>query len=94
MIRCKLVETINPDETQSGARVARAVAGESLSIGRAAEDDPLHRPDVPVLEHASVRRAEDGYLYLNAAGPVFVDQRAQTSVRLALGQRITLGPYD
>jgi len=34
MIRCKLVEYINPEATQSQARVDRAVAGEVLGLGR------------------------------------------------------------
>ena len=94
MIRCKLVETIHPDDTQVGARVGRAVSGETLSLGRAAACK-IFLPDPRVrLEHALIRRAEDGALYLDATGPVAVDQRAQSSVRLAVGQKITIGPYD
>ncbi|MEO7937865.1 MAG: cytochrome c3 family protein [Burkholderiaceae bacterium] len=94
MIRCKLVETIHPDETQVGARVGRAVSGEMLSLGRAAACK-IFLPDPRVrLEHATIRRAEDGALYLEATGPVAINQRAQTSVRLAVGQKITIGPYD
>ncbi len=94
MIRCKLVEYINPDATQSQARVDRAVAGEVLGLGRAASCK-IYLPDPRVrLEHASIHRAEDGFLYLEAAGPVFVNQRQQTTARLAVGQKITIGPYD
>ncbi|MFO1193518.1 MAG: cytochrome c3 family protein [Rhodoferax sp.] len=94
MIRCKLVEYTNPDASQTQARMDRAVAGEVLGIGRAASCR-IYLPDPRVrLEHAAIRRAEDGYLYLDAAGPVFVNQRAQTNVRLAVGQKITIGPYD
>ena len=94
MIRCKLVEYTNPDATQTQARVDRAVSGEVLGLGRAASCR-IYLPDPRVrLEHAAIRRAEDGHLYLEAAGPVFVNQRAQTDVRLAVGQKITIGPYD
>lgn len=94
MIRCKLVEFTNPDATQTQARVDRAVAGEVLGLGRAASCK-IYLPDPRVrLEHASIRRAEDGFLYLEAAGQVFVNQRAQSSVRLSRGQKITIGPYD
>ncbi len=94
MIRCKLVETIHPDDTQVGARVGRAVSGETLGLGRAAACK-IYLPDPRVrLDHALVRRAEDGFLYLEAAGPVTVNQKIQTSVRLAVGQHISIGPYD
>ncbi len=94
MIRCKLVEYVNPEATETQARVDRAVSGETLGLGRAASCK-IYLPDPRVrLEHASIRRAEDGFLYLEAAGPVFVDQRVQTNVRLAVGQKITIGPYD
>ena len=94
MIRCKLVEQIHPDATDLVARVDRAVIGEILSLGRAASCK-IYLPDPRVrLEHATIRRSEDGSLYLDAAGPVFVNQRAETTVRLALGQKITIGPYD
>lgn len=94
MIRCKLVEYTNPDATQSVARVDRAVSGETLSLGRAAACK-IYLPDPRVrLEHAWIRRAEDGLLYMEAAGPVLFNRHAQTSVRLAVGQKITIGPYD
>ena len=94
MIRCKLVEQVHPDATDAVARVDRAVTGEILGLGRAASCK-VYLPDPRVrLEHATIRRSEDGKLYLDAAGPVFVNQRAETTVRLALGQRITIGPYD
>jgi len=94
MIRCKLVQTIRPDDTQIGARVGRAVSGETLGIGRAAACK-IYLPDPRVrLEHAVIGRAEDGCLYLEATGPVTVNQKAQTRVRLAVGQHISIGPYD
>ena len=94
MIRCKLVEQVHPDATDAVARVDRAVSGETLDLGRAASCK-IYLPDPRVrLEHATIRRAEDGFLYLDAAGPVFVDRRSETTMRLALGQSITIGPYD
>lgn len=94
MIRCKLVETIHPDDTQIGARVGRAVSGEVLGLGRAAACK-IYLPDPRVrLEHAQIRRAEDGFLYLDATGPVTVDQQPQSRTRLIVGQHISIGPYD
>lgn len=94
MIRCKLVEYSNPDATQSLARVDRAVSGEALNLGRAAACK-IYLPDPRVrLEHAWIRRAEDGLLYLDCLGPVLVDQHSAPRVRLAVGQKITIGPYD
>ncbi len=94
MIRCKLVETIHPDETQIGALVGRAVSGEVLSLGRAAACK-IYLPDPRVrLEHALIRRAEDGLLYLESAGPVYINQKQHSSMRLAVGQKISVGPYD
>lgn len=94
MIRCKLIERAAVDSADSSARVDRAVTGEVLGMGRAAAAR-IYLPDPRVrLEHASIHRAEDGFLYIDAAGPVFVNQRAETRVRLAAGQIITLGPYD
>lgn len=94
MIRCKLLETVRPDDTQIGARVGRAVAGEALSLGRAAACK-IYLPDARVrLEHARIRRAEDGWLYLDATGPVLIDQQPRSSARLVVGQTISIGPYD
>ena len=94
MIRCKLVEQGGADADASSARVGRAVAGEVLDLGRAASSR-IYLPDPRVrLEHAKIHRAEDGFLYLEAIGPVLVNQRAETRVRMAVGQMITVGPYD
>ena len=82
MIRCKLIEYRSPDATQAVTRVGRAVTGETLPIGRAASSR-IYLPDPRIrLEHASIQRAEDGHLYLEASGPVLVDQRAATRLRL------------
>jgi Cytochrome c7 and related cytochrome c len=94
MIRCKLVETFRPDDTQIGARVGRAVSGDTLTLGRAAACK-IYLPDPRVrLEHACIRRAEDGWLYLDATGPVVIDQQPRSTARLVEGQTISIGPYD
>ena len=94
MIRCKLVEQTADDATPGAGKVGRAVSGETLTIGRAASCK-VYLPDPSIrLDHASIYRAEDGGLYLQATGPVFVDRQLQTRVRLAVGQSIALGPYS
>lgn len=94
MIRCKLIEQVQADAIDAHGRIDRAVTGEVLGLGRAASCK-IYLPDPRVrLEHAVIRRAEDGYLYLDAVGPVTVDGRAQTNARLAVGQTIAIGPYD
>lgn len=94
MIRCKLVEYVNPDATQTGARVDRAVSGDTLVLGRAAASK-IYLPDPRVrMEHARIRCAEDGALYLDALAPVQLNGRPENTVRLAVGQQITVGPYE
>ena len=94
MIRCKLVEQLRADANAGGGRIGRAVSGKSLTLGRAASCK-IYLPDPRVrLDHALIRRADDGHLYLDAIGPVFVNQRAETSVRLERGQTIGIGPFD
>lgn len=94
MIRCKLSEQVRADTIDGVRRVGRAVSGKSLSLGRAASSK-IYLPDPRVrLDHAAIRRADDGHLHLDAAGPVLVNQRAETSVRLVRGQTISIGPFD
>ena len=94
MIRCKLIENSLVGATQTTANVGRRVSGETLSIGRAASSK-IYVPDPSIrLDHASIHRAEDGYLYLHASGPVFVDQQLKTDCRLHVGQTIAMGPYS
>ena len=95
MIRCKLVESSVVGTSQGAtANVGRIVSGEALSIGRAASSK-VYVPDPSIrLEHASIYRAEDGFLYLHAMGPVSVNQQLQTDCRLELGQTIAIGPYS
>lgn len=94
MIRCTIVETTaQGDETAS--RVARATVSETLTLGRAAACK-IYLPAPQVrLEHASIRRSEDGYLLLEGTGgAVLVDGQLQDLVRLAQGQVILIGPFE
>jgi hypothetical protein len=94
MICCKLVEQSARDAPMGAGKVGRAVSGETLSMGRAASCK-VYMPDPSIrLDHASIIRAEDGGLYLQANGTVLVDQQPHTKIRLAVGQSIVLGPYQ
>jgi len=94
MIRCKLVEYCDPNATQVLIRVGRAVSGDMLTIGRAASSH-IYLPDPRVRrDHATIRRAGDGTLMIDARGPITVEQRTVTSIALAAGQKITIGPYE
>ena len=93
MIRCKLIERSVVGSALGTADVGRAVSGEALTIGRAASCK-VYLPDPSIrLDHASIQRAEDGFLYLQASGPVFIDQKLQASCKLEVGQSISIGPY-
>ena len=93
MIRCKLIERSVVGSALGTADVGRAVSGEALTIGRAASCK-VYLPDPSIrLDHASIQRGEDGFLYLQASGPVFVDQKLQASCKLEVGQSIAIGPY-
>lgn len=94
MIRCTIVET-TAQGGETASRVARATVSETLSLGRAAACK-IYLPAPQVrLEHASIRRAEDGFLILEGmGGTVQVDGRAVDLVRLAPGQVILIGPFE
>ena len=93
MIRCKLIERSVVGTTQGATHVGRSVSGETLTMGRGASCK-IYLPDPAIrLDHATIHRAEDGFLYLEAHGPVFVDQKPQTTCRLEVGQTLVLGPY-
>ncbi len=93
MIRCKIIETTRAD-ADAGSRTARAVESDALSFGRAAASK-IYLPDPRVrLNHASIERGEDGYLYVEGlGGPVLVDASAVQRVRVGEEQRIDVGPY-
>ncbi len=94
MIRCSIVET-TAQGGETASRVARATLSETLTLGRAA-GCKIYLPAPQVrLEHANIRRAEDGYLLLEGiGGTVLVDGEAQDLVRLAPGQVILIGPFE
>jgi hypothetical protein len=94
MIRCKLIELAGADSAVAGARTGRSVTAEALSIGRATSCK-IYIPDPTIrLDHAGIYRAEDGHLYLQASGPVFIEQKLQSKVRMQAGQLIVIGPYE
>ena len=94
MIRCKLIELAVTDGTTVASRTGRRVAGDVLSIGRATSCK-IYIPDPSIrLDHALIQRAEDGKLYLQASGPVYIDQKLQTRARIEVGQVIAIGPYS
>ncbi len=94
MIRCKLIELASADSAAAGSKTGRSVTGETLSVGRATSCK-IYIPDPSIrLDHASIYRAEDGHLYLQASGPVYIEQKLQSKVRLEAGQLIAIGPYE
>jgi hypothetical protein len=94
MIRCTIVET-TAQGGETASRVARATLSETLTLGRAAACK-IYLPAPQVrLEHASIRRSENGYLLLEGiGGAVLVDGQLQDLVRLALEQVILIGPFE
>ena len=94
MIRCKLIELAGADGAAAGVRAGRSVTGETLSFGRATSCK-IYIPDASIrLDHASIYRAEDGHLYLQASGPVYLEQKLQSKFQLEAGQLIVIGPYE
>ena len=77
------------------ARAEQAISVDFLRIGRGT-DCALHLPDPRVaLHHASIRSAENGALYIDAAdGLLMVDGSFQRSSRLEVNQQIVLGPFE
>lgn len=94
MIRCTIVET-TAQAGEAASRTARATVSETVTLGRAAACK-IYLPDPRVrLEHARMARGEDGYLYLEGVGgSVLVDGLAHDRIRLAVGQRLALGPFE
>lgn len=94
MIRCQLVR-VSRNRAGKAQRDASAVSGEPLRIGRGAEC-AIHLPDPRVsLHHASVRRREDGHLYLEAEGGALqAEGRPEQARRLLVGMVVGIGPYQ
>ena len=93
MIRCLLVQ-VTRNRAGKAQRDAATVSGETLGIGRGA-DCPIHLPDPRVsLHHATVRRRDDGQLYLEAEGNTLsVEGRYEQRLRLQPGLVVGIGPY-
>ncbi|MDO9052709.1 MAG: cytochrome c3 family protein [Gallionella sp.] len=94
MISCLLIHV---SRTSHGLPVRQAgvVSGETIQLGRGAGCH-VHLPDHHVaLHHASVRRADDGALYMDAVGDAMlkIDGIIARSVALQPGMRIEIGPY-
>jgi hypothetical protein len=94
MIRCLLIQV---SRNHQGLPVCKenTIAGESIQIGRGAACK-LHLRDHRVsLLHATVRRSEDGTLYIEGENVAainingFIEQRAT----LDPGTRVEIGPY-
>lgn len=94
MIRCTIVETTSTTD-EAPTRTARATLSEILTFGRGAACK-IYLPDPRVrLEHAHIERGEDGYLYLQGVGgPFQVDGTPQDKIRIALDQKIEIGPFE
>ncbi len=94
MIRCTIVENTT-QAGESASRIARATVAETLTMGRAAACK-IYLPDPRVrLEHATIHRAEDGYLYIEGnGGSVLINEEPQDLIRLCTGQTILIGPFE
>lgn len=93
MIRCLLIQ-VTRNRRGKALREERTVAGDPLRIGRGAEC-PVHLPDPRVsLHHASLRRGDDGQLYLEGEGSTLnVDGSFEQRLRLCNGLQVMIGPY-
>lgn len=95
MISCLLVHL---SRTAQGLSVRKetAIAGEVLTIGRGAESK-IHLQDHQVyLHHATIKRSDDGVLYLESesnAG-ISLNGTVEQSTALSAGARIEIGPYQ
>jgi len=94
MISCLLVQI---SRTQQGMAVRResVVSGETLLIGRGA-GCKIHLLDHRVnLLHATVRRSEDGMLFIESEKDVTLNINGfiEQSAALSVGTRIEIGPY-
>ncbi|MFH0934358.1 MAG: cytochrome c3 family protein [Pseudomonadota bacterium] len=94
MISCLLVH-LSRNAHGLSVRKETAVSGESLTIGRGAECK-IHLQDHQVyLHHATIKRSDDGVLYLESernAG-FNLNGAMEQSTALSVGARIEIGPY-
>lgn len=94
MISCLLIQV---SRNRQGLPVRResAIAGESIQIGRGAACK-IHLPDHRVnLLHATVRRAEDGALYIERDDDATININGviEQSAALSPVTRVEIGPY-
>lgn len=94
MISCILTQ-ISRNSQGLPVRKESAIAGESIRIGRSAACK-IHLQDHRVsLHHATIKRLEDGTLYIegekNAA--IGINGSIEQNVALSPGMRVEIGPY-
>lgn len=94
MISCLLIK-VSRNPQGLPVRKESVIAGESIQIGRSAAC-MIHLPDHRVsLIHASIRRSEDGALYIEGEkeATITVNGFIEQSAALPPGTRIEIGPY-
>jgi len=93
MIYCKLVQITRNSRGQP-IDEERELAGDSLRIGRGA-DCIIHLPDPRIrLNHAFIRHADDGKLYLESADELLnFNGEFRKREALNIGMRVNIGPY-
>lgn len=95
MISCLLVH-LSRNAQGLAVRQETVVSGEVLTIGRGAECK-VHLQDHQVyLHHATIKRSEDGLLYLEGEknAEINLDGMIEQSTALYIGARIEIGPYQ
>lgn len=94
MISCLLIR-VTHDQRGLPASSKVRIAGESIEIGRGTACQ-IHLPDPRVgLLHATVRRSEDGALWIRSADDALISINgcAEQVAMLGPGMRIGIGPY-
>ncbi|MDD5057113.1 MAG: cytochrome c3 family protein [Sideroxydans sp.] len=94
MISCLLIH-ISRNAQGIEVRKETVVSGATLSVGRGAECE-IHLQDHQVyLHHATVKRSEDGKLYLESEknADININGAIEQSMALSPGTRVEIGPY-
>lgn len=95
MISCLLIQ-VSHNPHGLPIRKESAVSGDSLQIGRGAACK-IHLPDHRVyLHHATIKRSEDGALYIEGEKDVVlnINGTIEQGAALSPGTRIEIGPYE
>jgi hypothetical protein len=95
MISCLLIQ-VTRNQQGLPVRKESVVSGESLQIGRGPACK-IHLPDHRVyLHHATIKRSEDGTLYIEGEKDVVlnIDGTIEQSAGLSAGTRVEIGPYE